>query len=190
MGCCGNSAFNYDTQICCQGVVRPILYGYRTYCCGNRTYDYSSERCCYANSIDADGVSTTTDATLYNNTLQMCCDGVVMPRLYDHSSQCCGATVYNVSSSMCCRHRQTVRLRHVLRINDHQPPDNRVLLRSEGVHRYSVQVLCRDVLQWRSKGQVIIYCRRFSRFFGCFIKRLLGFISEQMGNLISVQRKW
>ena len=79
--CCSTTPYDYNTQICCDGVMGSLVEGHSTYCCSSAPYSYNSQMCCNYHVLDVQGnKKSCCDAELYNSSSHMCCNGRVSVR--------------------------------------------------------------------------------------------------------------
>jgi len=102
--CCpgSNKVYNYETQLCCNGVVLNREFGDHSGCCGTSVIDNDKFYCCWPNR----NVAELTQLQLwlvepYRKLDQQCCDGVVV-NLASRDERCCGTRVYNINTETCC----------------------------------------------------------------------------------------
>jgi hypothetical protein len=107
--CCGTSAYENSTQMCCKNYVRSKVDLIEPQCCDSNPYDATLAICCigthYAFTFPENPATTVCCgqyAMATNNTSIMCCQGTVKSTVGRVSPACCGTFVYDRSRRYCC----------------------------------------------------------------------------------------
>ena len=108
--CCGEDAFNFNTELCCNDVVKPVSGAVSDFrCCGlSNVYDITSELCCSGNPVAVAGNPANYvccgDMAANNIFSELCCSDTVVPVPGPSQNyNCCGdALAYNLNTEICC----------------------------------------------------------------------------------------
>uniref|UniRef100_T1JDL2 Galaxin-like repeats domain-containing protein n=1 Tax=Strigamia maritima TaxID=126957 RepID=T1JDL2_STRMM len=110
MGCCGNTTFNYKTQLCCYTPtgfkVTPKMSS-SDYCCGDEVYNTLTQMCCDDKVLDnADGKRVCCGQETINTEKQVCCysDGTMQSvnKKSQNDTGCCGTVPFDFNNGLCC----------------------------------------------------------------------------------------
>ena len=91
--CCGETAYDRFTHICCDGVLLEKI-STNDGCCGLENFRYTTHGCCR-------GSGNTLE--VYNKQSKICCRGVLNDRPTVRTSYCCGTSAYARETHMCCQ---------------------------------------------------------------------------------------
>jgi len=90
--CCGNSAYNRTSHLCCNGRVQAKQYGTNGWdsgCCGNSVINHHYYSCC--------------SGMCYRRSSKICCKGTIMDCVHGWNSRCCDSATYEHTKSICCK---------------------------------------------------------------------------------------
>ncbi|XP_065816610.1 uncharacterized protein [Labrus bergylta] len=113
--CCGEDAFDKDTQLCCGlGDNKKILLRIsdRHQCCGHDQFDRVTQHCCLKDgslvihSINSsncreESVSALCGQKTYDERNELCCESSLVAKPTP-ASKCCGNETYDEDNQLCC----------------------------------------------------------------------------------------
>nr|XP_054758211.1 uncharacterized protein LOC129264369 [Lytechinus pictus] len=105
--CCGDMTYDPRTESCCMNDLFPFTQSrmaeHAISCCDADTYQSSQHTCCggIEHKFVADGECCGIDI-VRNPDEEICCGGMVWPKLQGHHIECCGGELIDTHYQTCC----------------------------------------------------------------------------------------
>ncbi|XP_045168129.2 uncharacterized protein LOC123531340 isoform X2 [Mercenaria mercenaria] len=99
MECCGNKTLNNKTHVCCRGNTQQAfgLGNKKGYCCNDTSYHEDCHAC----------KKSTVLYALFDESVELCCHGKIIPRLHGNNSECCHRRLMNNNTDICVEKKIT-----------------------------------------------------------------------------------